>query len=412
MTTRAGRARPASRCTPTSPGCRRTTSTRSTSRPTEKAALLVDWTAAAAAPRRASSTRRASLQQVQENKFYADLAGTRTTQQRVRVQPRFEAMGTDAATGVFDSMRIDRAAGRPRLGVPHRRHARLRLGRRARRGCPSCWPRSCAAPSVEAGRLRPGHPPVQPVADHPRVDRPRHRAGPRARLRGQLRRHLVRDRRPARHAAVRLRRHERHRRPHRRARPGHDRLRRRGRRRRRAGTSSATACWSATSSTGRWPRPEARSSNGGRSNGCAYADSPGHIPIQRMANVSLQPAPDGPLDRRADRPASSAGSTSSATSPGRSTCSATTSSSPASGSTGSRTAGSPARSATSPTRPPPRTSGARWRRSAARDLGARRCLQLRQGAARPGRGGQPRLPHRRCSATSTSSTPPHEAGQR
>lgn len=34
--------------------------------------------------------------------------------------------------------------------------------------------------------------------------------------------------------------------------------------------------------------------NSGRSNGCAYADSPGHIPIQRMANVSLQPAPDGP----------------------------------------------------------------------------------------------------------------------
>jgi TldD protein len=32
----------------------------------------------------------------------------------------------------------------------------------------------------------------------------------------------------------------------------------------------------------------------GRSNGCAYADSPGHIPIQRMANVSLQAAPDGP----------------------------------------------------------------------------------------------------------------------
>jgi TldD protein len=31
-----------------------------------------------------------------------------------------------------------------------------------------------------------------------------------------------------------------------------------------------------------------------RSNGCAYADSSGHIPIQRMANVSLQPAADGP----------------------------------------------------------------------------------------------------------------------
>ena len=34
--------------------------------------------------------------------------------------------------------------------------------------------------------------------------------------------------------------------------------------------------------------------NGGRSNGCAFADSPGHIPIQRMANVSLQPDPHGP----------------------------------------------------------------------------------------------------------------------
>ncbi|HEU5332025.1 MAG TPA: TldD/PmbA family protein [Actinocrinis sp.] len=34
--------------------------------------------------------------------------------------------------------------------------------------------------------------------------------------------------------------------------------------------------------------------NGGRSNGCGFADSPGHVPIQRMANVSLQPAPDGP----------------------------------------------------------------------------------------------------------------------
>lgn len=31
-----------------------------------------------------------------------------------------------------------------------------------------------------------------------------------------------------------------------------------------------------------------------RSNGCAYADSPSHVPVQRMANVSLRPAPDGP----------------------------------------------------------------------------------------------------------------------
>ncbi len=31
-----------------------------------------------------------------------------------------------------------------------------------------------------------------------------------------------------------------------------------------------------------------------RSNGCAFADSPAHMPIQRMANVSLQPAAGGP----------------------------------------------------------------------------------------------------------------------
>jgi TldD protein len=31
-----------------------------------------------------------------------------------------------------------------------------------------------------------------------------------------------------------------------------------------------------------------------RSNGCAFADSPLHVPIQRMANVSLQPSVDGP----------------------------------------------------------------------------------------------------------------------
>jgi TldD protein len=38
----------------------------------------------------------------------------------------------------------------------------------------------------------------------------------------------------------------------------------------------------------------ARLTGMGRSNGCAYADSPLHVPVQRMANVSLQPAPNGP----------------------------------------------------------------------------------------------------------------------
>ncbi len=41
-------------------------------------------------------------------------------------------------------------------------------------------------------------------------------------------------------------------------------------------------------------RRMARLQGFGRSNGCAFADSPSHMPIQRMANVSLQPAVDGP----------------------------------------------------------------------------------------------------------------------
>jgi len=41
-------------------------------------------------------------------------------------------------------------------------------------------------------------------------------------------------------------------------------------------------------------RQMARERDLGRSNGCAFADSSGHIPMQRMPNVSLQPAADGP----------------------------------------------------------------------------------------------------------------------
>jgi TldD protein len=40
-------------------------------------------------------------------------------------------------------------------------------------------------------------------------------------------------------------------------------------------------------------RPMALDNGLGGSNGCAFADSPGHIPLQRMANVSLRPQADG-----------------------------------------------------------------------------------------------------------------------
>src|SRR3954452_22835329 len=68
----------------------------------DKAALLIDW------PERlrqgaAVDHATASLGEVQENKYYADLAGTATTQQRVRLEPEALAMGAGADT--FDSMR-------------------------------------------------------------------------------------------------------------------------------------------------------------------------------------------------------------------------------------------------------------------------------------------------------------------
>jgi TldD protein len=50
---------------------------------------------------------------VQENKFYADLADTTTTQQRVRIHPAATAVAVDATTGAFDTMRtIAPPAGR------------------------------------------------------------------------------------------------------------------------------------------------------------------------------------------------------------------------------------------------------------------------------------------------------------
>ena len=139
---------------------------------------------------RPSTTPRPSSQQVQENKYYADLAGTRTTQQRVRMQP--DVRGDGRRRG---HLRLDARASRRRsaaAGSTSPTAARLRLGRRARRD-PRAARREAQGAQRRGRQLRPGHPPVQPVAHHPRVDRPRHRARPGARLRGQLRRHVVRD---------------------------------------------------------------------------------------------------------------------------------------------------------------------------------------------------------------------------
>ncbi|MCW2759745.1 MAG: peptidase modulator of gyrase, partial [Nocardioidaceae bacterium] len=71
---------------------------------TEKVDLFRDWTSRLIAAEGVDHAS-ANLQAVQENKFYADLTGTVTTQQRVRIAPHVEAFGSDDATGAFDSMR-------------------------------------------------------------------------------------------------------------------------------------------------------------------------------------------------------------------------------------------------------------------------------------------------------------------
>ena len=129
----------------------------------------------------------------------------------------------------------------------------------------------------------------------------------------------------------------------------------------------------------------------GRSNGCAFADSPGpHADPADGERVAAARA-RRPVHRGADRRGETA-STSSATRAGRSTCSGTTSSSPASGSSGSeRPAGRAAAGCRLPGHDHRLLELDGGRRRPA-DLRTRRRVQLRQGPARTGRPGQPRLP--------------------
>ena len=186
-------------------------------------ALLADWSARLlAAP--GVDHAYAKFRATQENKFYADLAGSTIRQQRVRLYPQLTAIAVGSTDGAFVTMRS--------LGPPAARGWEYLEGDgwdwdAELRGCRSGSPRRRGA--VRRGRqLRLGHRPDEPLADDPRISRARHRARPGARVRGILRGHLVRDPRLARLVAVRVAGHERHRGPDGPARPGHRRLRRRG----------------------------------------------------------------------------------------------------------------------------------------------------------------------------------------
>ncbi|HEU5036170.1 MAG TPA: TldD/PmbA family protein [Nocardioides sp.] len=254
----------------------------------DKAALLVDWTNRL---RTGSCVDHASahLLQVHECKYYADLAGTRTTQQRVRLHPGFEAMGAGADT--FDSM----ASIAPPVG----------RGWEYLDGGPDSWdwddeieqvPELLAeklkAPSVEAGSydlvIHPSNLWLtihESIGHATELDRAlgyeANYAGTSFAtpdLLGTLRygspvMNVTGDR-TVEHGLATV---------------GYD------------DEGVATQQWDIVRDgvfvgyqLDRVMGAAMPSLNDGRSNGCAYADSPGHIPIQRMANVSLQPAPDGP----------------------------------------------------------------------------------------------------------------------
>ena len=139
--------------------------------------------------------------------------------------PTLEAVTVDAAAGTFETMRT--------LAPPMARGWEdvagdevVELVRRARAAAVAAGRESQGA--QRDGRADgPGDRPDQPVADHPRIDRPRHRIRPRHRLRGGLRRHVVRHAGQAGHDALRIAGDERDRRPDRRIRLGQRRFRRR-----------------------------------------------------------------------------------------------------------------------------------------------------------------------------------------
>ncbi|MDT9592380.1 TldD/PmbA family protein [Nocardioides zeae] len=235
----------------------------------------------------------ATLQQVLENKFYADLSGTRTTQQRVRVQPVVTAMGADAATGTFDSMRS--------IAPPVGRGWEYLTGTAAQGAwdwdaelaeLPDLLAEKLRAPSVEAGDydlvIHPSNLWLtihESIGHATELDRAlgyeANYAGTSFATYDQLGTlqygsevmNVTGDRTEEHGLAT----------------VGYD------------DEGVATQRWDIVRDgrlvgyqLDRVMGHQKPDLNGGRSNGCAYADSPGHIPIQRMANVSLQPAPDGP----------------------------------------------------------------------------------------------------------------------
>ena len=251
----------------------------------EKVALLETWSRRLYDASTVSHSS-ATLRQVVENKFYADLAGTATTQQRVRLMPQLEAFGSDDRTGRFDSMRT--------IAPPVGRGWEYLVDgdydwERELATLPDLLAEKLAAPSVEAGSYDLVIDPSnlwltihESIGHATELDRA---LGYEANYAGtsfatfdklgELRygsevMHVTGDR-TVEHGLATI---------------GYD------------DEGVQAQQWDlvrdGTLVGYQLDRAMAHLKGLGRSNGCAYADSPGHIPVQRMANVSLQPAPGGP----------------------------------------------------------------------------------------------------------------------
>ncbi|MET8570965.1 TldD/PmbA family protein [Streptomyces sp. NPDC004783] len=250
----------------------------------EKADLLADFSARLLAADGVDHVD-ASLLTVHENKFYADTAGTVTTQQRVRLHPVLTAVSVDDSSGEFDSMRT--------LAPPVGR------GWEYLTGTGWDWDAELAEiPELLAGKMR--APSVDPglydlVVDPSNLWLTIHESIGHA---TELDRALgyeaayagtsfatfdqlgtlrygselmnVTGDRTAEHGLATI---------------GYD--------------DEGVECQSwdlvkdGTLVGYQLDRRIAKLTGFERSNGCAYADSPSHVPVQRMANVSLRPDPGG-----------------------------------------------------------------------------------------------------------------------
>nr|WP_237555004.1 TldD/PmbA family protein [Streptomyces sp. SID4948] len=252
---------------------------------TDKSALLADWSARLLAADGVSHTD-AALLTVQENKFYADTAGTSTTQQRVRIQPQVTAVSVDPDSGDFESMRT--------LAPPVGRGWEYATGTgwdwdAELAALPGLLAEKMRAPSVEAGTYDLVIDPSnlwltihESVGHATELDRA---LGYEAAYAGtsfatfdQLGKLAygsplmnVTGDRTTEHGLATI---------------GFD------------DEGVAGQSWDLVKDgvlVGyQLDRRIARLTGFERSNGCAFADSPAHVPVQRMANVSLRPDPAGP----------------------------------------------------------------------------------------------------------------------